>query len=185
MIRKRSLVAGGVVITLAAVLWVIWWVYAPYFEARLLFRTFHTRNDRNPDVAIGPTMCGLKYWEFQMNTAEHDLDTWCIRSLYNEMCKRLQDAHGAKALSTYTYSDAYRDSWNKRPPEPAELLEEPWPYQVTVVQLDEGKPSASYLAVTAIVGNDSHTVVFEHIKGTFDKSDRKAVASWALPPEFF
>jgi len=140
------------------------WLYAPYFKARLLLSTLDYHYGRRGD-GLGPSMTGLHYWHFSMNTFTDDLDVWCIESLYNNTCKHLQQEFGPNSLNTYTYRD-----------------QEGWPRQTTVVRLREDTDSASYIAVTALQNNDNDMVRFEHTKGLFDAKNKQWVHSWRLQP---
>ena len=145
-------------------MFLIGWHYSPYFKARLLLSSLDYHRGRNDD-ALGPSMGGLQYWDFSLNTFTDDIETWCIKSLYNDICSHLQSQFGTEALSSYTYED-----------------QEGWPRQATIVQLRKDTDWPSYLVVTALQNNDNDMIRFSHFKGVFDTSNKHQIPSWELRP---
>ena len=160
MTRRRTIAVGVAFVIFCS--FVFLWLYAPYIKARLLLSTLDYDRGRNVD-ALGPSMCGLKFWDFHLDTATDDIDTWCIRSLYNSTCERVQEEFGASSMSSYSYND---DLGYGR--------------QITVVQLRGDLDSASYLAMEKLNNNDNDMFRFAHRRGIFDATGKHPLATWQL-----
>ena len=159
--KLTAIISSAVVLLVAAF---YCWLNAPYINACLLLRTFDRDRGRNDD-ALGPSMCGLEYWQFSLNTFTDELDLSQVRSLYHLACERLEAEFGKESLRAYTYID--RLGYDR---------------QVAVVRVREGLDSESYLAVTFLHNNDNHQVRFDHTDGIFDIGDKKLISSWQLQP---
>ncbi|MBB5030546.1 hypothetical protein [Prosthecobacter vanneervenii] len=164
LIRNTAVVAAlGILVTAFSA-----WLYAPYLKARMLLSTLDYHRGRNED-SLGPSMCGLTYWRFSMDTYDDDIDAWCVKSLYQVICRHLEKEFGESSLATYVYHD-----------------QEGWPRQVTVVRLREDLPgSRSYLAVTVAQNNDNDSIHFDHCEGGFSVEGTTQLKSWVLSPGIF
>lgn len=159
-IRKLIILISSVAALLVASFY--YWLNAPYINACILLSTFDRDRGRNDD-ALGPSMCGLEYWKFSLNTFTDELDLSQVRSLYRLACERLEAEFGQEALQAYTYIDQLG-----------------YDRQVAVARVREGLDSESYLAVTFLHNNDNHMVSFEHTDGPFAVGDKQLIPSWQL-----
>jgi len=131
------------------------WCLHPYLKAQRLVADIEVKGH----LESRPRMDRLEEFDIRVNTFNDDLPSWCIASLYNAACKRLDEVRGEYSMRSFVGSDI-----------------EGWPRLVTVVEGHE-----RYIETGVAQGNDSDFFWCRLGHGRYEPGGMTEKAGWTIP----